>query len=384
MPKKCLIFYPFFAHYRKHIFDALFQCELNWEFELVGDHENQYGIKALDSNLANLPIKNGGYSWTTAKNYLPFGKAFPLHWQPGAIKRLFKRDYDAVIMMGSITYIAYIISIPLLKMFKIPIVFWTHGFLGKDKLLVKGLRHLLYTQADACLLYGNRANKIMDASGLYKKTKRYIVYNSLDYSKIKVPTELEKEILNKKLFKYPELPVVVAVGRINKEKKIDFLVDALGHSINKHKKNFNLLIIGDGLELNALKKSAQNQKIEDYIYFAGEIYDEESFKYISLAKVNVIPGNVGLSAMHSLAIGIPVITHDNFNTQMPEFEAIIDKVTGSFYQEDDIESLISKIHYWIFNEEACKIAKDECLSVISLRYHVDYQIKVIQKCLKHL
>lgn len=384
MPKKCLIIYPFFAYYRKHIFDALYQSDFGWDFELIGDSKNNYGIKCLDPSLAVLSREDGGYNWSIIKNYLPFGKSFPLHWQPGVFKRLLKNDYDAVIMMGSITYISYVLSIPILKFFKIPIVFWTHGFLGKDNALIKALRHFLYIQADACLLYGNRANMIMNDSGFYKHTKRYIIYNSLDYSKISQLSVINKEKLNKELFKFPELPVVVAVGRINREKKLDLLINALIDSIFKHGRKFNLLIIGNGPELDSLKETAKKAKIEAYIHYAGEVYGEEVYKLLSLAKVSVIPGNVGLSAMHAMALGIPVISHNNFNIQMPEFEAISDGVTGSFYDEGNIESLVSKIHYWLFNNEAFENSREACLSLISSRYNVDYQINAIKECLNNL
>lgn len=384
MKKKCLIIYPYFALYRKHIFEALFASDFGWEFELVGDSENSCGIKSMDPNLARLPRERGGYNWTIIKNYLPFGERVPFHWQPGLFKRLLKRDFDAVIMMGSISYISYVLSIPVLKFFKIPIVFWTHGFLGKDNPLIETLRHILYRQADACLLYGNRANDIMNRSGFYKDTKRYLIYNSLDYSKIVVPSLREKEKLNKELFEYSELPVVVAVGRVNREKKLDLLIKALSHSINENNRKFNLLIIGEGSELAALKELAQKEKIDQYVYFAGAIYGEEVFRYLSIAKLSVIPGNVGLSAMHAMALGIPIISHDNFNIQMPEFEAIIEGVTGSFYQEGNIKSLVSKIHYWIFDNSALEKAKQECLRVISSRYHVNYQTKIIQECLEGL
>ena len=56
----------------------------------------------------------------------------------------------------------------------------------------------------------------------------------------------------------------------------------------------------------------------------------------------VIPGNVGLSAMHAFSVGLPVISHDNFDIQMPEFEAIIDSKTGSFYKHGNIEDLLGQ------------------------------------------
>ena len=386
MPKKCLLIVPFFVHYRKHFLDELFSpnFDCGWEFELVGDFENTYGIKGIDPKYAHKPLKEGGYNWTIVKDYLPLGKRFPIHWQPGVIKRIFKRDYDAVIMIGSIFYVSYLLCIPFLKVFKTPIVFWTHGFLGKDNFFIKFLRHFLYIQAKACLLYGDRANKIMNESGLYKNTKRYVIYNSLDYSKIK-PTSAEFKIeLRKKLFAKPDLPVVVAVGRINLEKKINYLIEALSISKYQHEKDFNLLIIGDGPELETLKILAKKANIERNINFLGEIYGEEVFNYLSISNLSVIPGNVGLSAMHAMAVGIPVVSHDNFNIQMPEFEAIQDGVTGSFYEYKNINSLVTKIHYWIFENNDTRKTKRDCLNMIGTKYNIKYQLSVVKKCLQNL
>ena len=44
----------------------------------------------------------------------------------------------------------------------------------------------------------------------------------------------------------------------------------------------------------------------------------------------VSPGNVGLTAIHSLSYGTPVLTHNNFNNQMPEVESIQPGFNGYF------------------------------------------------------
>ena len=95
MKKKCLIIYPYFALYREHVFKSLFASEFGWEFELVGDEKCSFGIKGIDPKLATTPIEEGGFNWTFAKTYFPLGKRMPFQWQPGILKRLFKRDYDA-------------------------------------------------------------------------------------------------------------------------------------------------------------------------------------------------------------------------------------------------------------------------------------------------
>ena len=180
------------------------------------------------------------------------------------------------------------------------------------------------------------------------------------------------------------MPVVVAVGRINLEKKIDYLIEALSISKYQHGKDFNLLIIGDGPELETLKILAKKANIEQNIYFLGEIYGEEVFNYLSISNLSVIPGNVGLSAMHAMAVGIPVVSHNNFNIQMPEFEAIQDGVTGSFYEYENINSLVTKIHYWIFENNDTSKTKRDCLNMIGKKYNIKYQLSVVKKCLENL
>ena len=69
MKRKCLIVYPYFALYRKHVFDALFDSDFGWEFELVGDKKCYFDIKGIDPDLANIPLDQGGYNWTFAKHF---------------------------------------------------------------------------------------------------------------------------------------------------------------------------------------------------------------------------------------------------------------------------------------------------------------------------
>ena len=386
MKKKCLIIYPYFALYREHVFKSLFASDFGWDFELVGDEKCSFGIKGIDPSLANIPLEKGGFNWTFAKTYFPLGNRMPFQWQPKVLKRLLKKDYDAVIMLGSIYYLSYVLAIPLLKHFKIPIIFWTHGFLGKDNFLIKNIRHLLYKHADANLLYGNRALKIMRDSGLYDKVYLDVIYNSLDYGVLKDINLSHSEIITilKPLFLFPDKPLVVATGRITKEKKIGLLLDALEDSINKYGKYFNLLIIGDGPELDNLKEATLEKGIGDYVAFTGAIYGDKAYEFLIASDLCVIPGNVGLSAMHALSVGVPVISHNNFDIQMPEYEAIIEDVTGSFYEYNNMEDLISKIHKWVFDKNKLLEAASHCKEVIKEKYHVDVQVNVVKNCLRYV
>ena len=383
--KKCLIIYPYFAHYRLPIIKEIFNSDFGWEFELVGDKNTFGGIRGIDPGLAKNQTSDGGLSWTFTPLIYFLGKRIPLWIQRGLLGRLLRKDYDAVIMLGSIYYVSYLAAIPILKFFKTPIIFWTHGFLGKDNFLITSLRHLLYTQAKALLLYGDKSKMIMERSGFYRKTKIHVIYNSMDYSQLEsvIPNH-DKGAIRESLFLNHNLPVVFASGRVNYCKRFDKLLEALNISINKHQIPFNLLIIGDGPELQKLKEMARDYEIEKYVKFVGAIYGAEVYSCMLSSDVCVIPGNVGLSAMHALSAGLPVISHNNFDEQMPEHEAIIEGKTGSFYESEDMGDLVSKIHLWILNPDLLNISKKYCTDIIKSRYSVDYQMKVIESCLTEL
>lgn len=85
-----------------------------------------------------------------------------------------------------------------------------------------------------------------------------------------------------------------------------------------------------------MRKQQLQQQVKSYnlannIWFYGACYDEiKNAALIYNADLCVSPGNVGLTAMHSMVFGTPVITHNDFKWQMPEFEAIEPGKTGDF------------------------------------------------------
>jgi hypothetical protein len=59
------------------------------------------------------------------------------------------------------------------------------------------------------------------------------------------------------------------------------------------------------------------------VHFTGPIYAEaEHGPLLRLPTYVSVRGPVGLMAMHAMIYGRPVITHDDFDQQKPEFEAI--------------------------------------------------------------
>ena len=73
----------------------------------------------------------------------------------------------------------------------------------------------------------------------------------------------------------------------------------------------------DGSELEGLKLKADLIAVSERIHFAGELYGSAADELLLCSDICVILENVGLSAMHSMAAGLLVISHDRFDLQMP-------------------------------------------------------------------
>ncbi|MDT7688778.1 MAG: hypothetical protein QOE46_1537 [Acidobacteriota bacterium] len=103
--------------------------------------------------------------------------------------------------------------------------------------------------------------------------------------------------------------IVLAVGRLSREKAHVDLVNALGrmHATDPAI-NFRLVIVGEGPEQQAVERAAREQGVNERVVFAGHVSDVRPF--YALADVMVLPShsegspNVLLEAM---AAGVPVV-----------------------------------------------------------------------------
>jgi ubiquitin-protein ligase len=82
--------------------------------------------------------------------------------------------------------------------------------------------------------------------------------------------------------------------------------------------------------------------------------------------------------MHAMGYGVPVISNDDADSQMPEWEAIIPGKTGSYYRNGDIASLASAIEYWM-QPGRVEAARPECLRLLNRFWNPRYQRQAIER-----
>jgi glycosyltransferase involved in cell wall biosynthesis len=365
MKKICLI-YNYAQHYRKNIF-MLLDKELDCDF-IFGDKMGD--VKKMDySLLAHLKkeVKN--------KTIL-----YPIYYQKGVLS-LLKEDYTHFLFLGDLNCISTWLMLLLSHFFGKKIYFWSHGWYGKESKFRALLKKFYFNYSDGVFLYGNYAKNLMIDNGI-DSNKLFVIYNSLSYDEQKIiRTRLKKTDIYKNHF-HNERRNLIFIGRLTRVKKLDLLLKAF-YILNEKVQKYNLIFIGSGEMTNELSEMAQSLDISKDIWFFGETYDElELSELIFNADLCVSPGNVGLTAIHAMTYGCPVITHDNFAYQGPEFEAIVSGRTGIFFKYNNIQSLIESINNWFNLKLERNLIIENCFKIIDTKYNPHYQIDIIKENIK--
>lgn len=298
------------------------------------------------------------------------------------INKTLKSDYTHFILTGE----PYVLSNWIIIIYALltgkKVYLWTHGLYSHvKKIWTRIYLKLFYKHVDL-LLYGESSLEYMLDLGC-KRDKIHFIHNSLntDFQSSVYSENLKSDIYNE-LFGNSS-PVVIYIGRIQKVKKIDQLIKAL--SILKSKGYIvNLILVGPDSDDHSIKYLVDQLELSNQVYFYGECFDEiKNAELIYNADVCVSPGNVGLTCIHSLTYGTPVITNDNFKIQMPEYEAIIPGVTGDFFKENDVDDLSTVILNWVdLNEDQRNSIRNSARETVLKSWSVQYQMSLFETILK--
>lgn len=354
------------------------QSSTNPHYVLFSDNKNTItSVKTIDPKRANLPPRKGGLNWRFIKS-IHLGRNFL--WQRGVVKLAFSKEFDTIIYLGVVYHLSTWVSCFFARLMRKRTLMWSHGFLRNEKGLKGWVRTCFYRLADGMLLFGNHAREIMISKG-FAPEKLYVIYNSLDYDRqCKIRENITQEQLaglRRKLFNKPGLPVLLWIGRLTPQKKLDMVLKA-AKILKDDGNECNVLFIGDGTEKQNLLDMSHELGLNDNVHFRGACYDEEEIgPLISLCDICIAPGEVGLTCMHSLVYGTPVITHDEPDYQGPEYEAIIPGKNGAFFERGNVESLARTIKEWLSGAVCREEVASDCQEVIDRHYNPHFQLSVI-------
>lgn len=149
------------------------------------------------------------------------------------------------------------------------------------------------------------------------------------FYKENIPTKKVKDLKTKVGIEKDDF-IITFVGRIAKEKNIDFLIDSHKDLVKKHK-NIKLIIIGDGPELPVFKKKVERLKLTDNIVFTGKVPWEEVPLYYQLSSVFSTASTTetqGLTVIEAMAGGITPVCIDDESFR----NVIVDGLNGRIFK----------------------------------------------------
>jgi glycosyltransferase involved in cell wall biosynthesis len=138
----------------------------------------------------------------------------------------------------------------------------------------------------------------------------------------------------------PKAPRVVHLGRLRKYKSVDVVLKAFVR-VQREVENVDLLVVGDGPELPALKRLAERLGIGEAVHFTEHLSGEEVVESLNASHVcvNASPKEGwGLTVVEANACGVPVVGSDRPGLR----DSIHDGETGFLVPYGDVDAFARK------------------------------------------
>ncbi|MCD4705018.1 glycosyltransferase family 4 protein [bacterium] len=355
--KKIVLIVPILAHYRKDIYNYLSNSD-EFEFIFFGGnrYENIKSIKGINSKTFNY------FSFSFLKH--------KFYFLEGVIKNILKIKPDAIIVSGVDFHLIHTLILFVLYriLLRKKFYWWSQGTMGHQGKFGWLMRKMVYKLSSGILLYSEAGKKNLLQMKI-KSEKLTVVNNSLnveDYG------YLHHNILEN-LRKDNNFDILFS-GRLTHKVKLEILIQALNQIKNSGINDFRCYVIGDG-DLGKYKKMAKEYHVDDHMMFLGSLYGHDAHKYFLESDLFVYPGGIGLSILHALSFGLPVITTDNFSLHFPEIELLEPGVNGDFYKDEDPMSLADIILKWKNNVlESKKYYSKNCIRSIKNHSYIPEKV----------
>jgi glycosyltransferase involved in cell wall biosynthesis len=365
------VVYHFFAHYRAAVMVELARhgrCQWTF-FGDRSDYDASSKIQAWE------PPPDVDFRRTRCRRLLRSAM-----WQSGLLGIAMGREFDALVMLGNAGWPATWLAAIIARLRGKRVLFWTHGWITPPKGTKGALRNLFYRLANGLLLYGHLGKQYGIEAG-FAPERLHVIYNSLDYDaqrEARGRISREDEVgTRRELFGRPDVAIAMCSTRLIAVRRLDLLIAAAALLRNEGLPVV-LLLVGDGPERASLERLAAEKRVP--ACFTGACYDEQKLARLTMASnVTVAPGKVGLTAMQSLAFGTPVITHDDANDQMPEWESIVPGRNGSLFRSNDAAALAEAMRPWLLRPGVDPKTRIECHAATDRFYNPTMQRRAIER-----
>ena len=333
---KIRIFQPIVPEYRVALFEGL--------GERYGENIEILAAENIGKDVS-CPLTKMRYDYSHS-----FKKIGPFVWQKGlSLKGLSKGD--VIVVCGDIHQLSSLWIAWRAKCRGIKVVWWGHHKTATStergvKIRLAIARRL----SDVMLAYTRTGIAYLEARG-FAKGRVFATGNTIDQEPIKKAIAAWDGV-----DRFKGKKGLLCCSVLREKVKLDQVIRILADA---RLKDVVLAVIGEGPMKAEYERIAAERGVTDRIIWLGATRDQMVMApWFLSAKAFVYPGSVGLSILHSMSYGLPVIVHGNAEHQMPEFEVMEDGKTGLCFKENSTDDLLVQIVAIVSNEtERQKMAR---------------------------
>lgn len=202
---------------------------------------------------------------------------------------------------------------------KIPLIYTHHThypeyakFYLKEKIITPLLARFLSgwysNMADAVIAPSFKIKKLLAEYGVKKTKPIYVLPTGVNINLFKKSAK-RSFFVRRKFLIFPRAKVLIFVGRMGREKNLEFLLKSFSEVVKSAGDVF-LLMVGDGPFLKELRELAGDLGIERNVVFTGAVPHKEIPDYYKAADVFVFSSKTetqGIVILEAMASGLPVV-----------------------------------------------------------------------------
>lgn len=284
------------------------------------------------------------------------------------IKKIKKLNLDIIHSqtewgMGAFSrFTAKRLNVPLVHTYHTLYEYYTHYIAGRHftkqaKKLAKAISKFYCDTCTSLIVPTEKVEKIIKSYGVSKDM--YVIPTGIDIEKFyrKNYTDEERKELRKQYDIADDEFLCVFIGRVAREKSIDFLIEAFSKVEDK---KIKLLIVGKGPELEDFKTFAKKFDFGDRVIFSGEVSYERVPIYYQIGDLFL---NASISETQGLtfieAMASEIVVNARFDDNLKEI--FIDRKAGLLYKDTD--EFLENIKALKNNQELVKELKKNALLI---------------------
>ena len=283
------------------------------------------------------------------------------------IKKIFK-EYKIDIIHAHSPFMAMTLARQLRRGLNIPVIYTQHTKWEFDiahavgiPLVAKSIEKFIYSNINAA----NDVWAVSQKAGEHMKSRGFkgdfiVMQNGTDFPRADADENLIKDIKQKYGLNEDE-PVLLFVGRMMWYKNQAIIIDAL-EILKSQNFKFKMIFIGDGIDMEDMKATVREKKLDEKVFFIGRVADRELLRaYYTCADMFVFPSTydtAGIVIGEAAACRCPslVVRGSAASETLNEFG---EDQTGFFAEENPAsvaacikESLENKAHYALVKKNA--------------------------------